>query len=156
MSYCSGSQDNRSHYSLFKSLVHKDAFGRCLVTFSVALEGFGAQVSDAVPLQVLRPGEGLPTSLLRADEAPVIVVFPEKHREESVWSVRGTTNGNYNFRLGQKANQVSIKPVSKCWSSSSLYDEESRSDLPFMSEQFGHAGEGPATAARVTYKRSLT
>lgn len=32
---------------------------------------------DAVALKVLGSGEGLPTALLRADKATVVVVFPE-------------------------------------------------------------------------------
>lgn len=46
-------------------------------TFCVALERLGAQVCDAVALQVLGSGEGLPTTLLCADEATVIVMFPD-------------------------------------------------------------------------------
>lgn len=43
----------------------------------MALERLGAQVCDAVALQVLGPGEGLPTALLRANETTVVVVFPD-------------------------------------------------------------------------------
>ena len=49
-------------------------------TFGVALEGLGAQVGDAVALEVLRPGEGLPTALLRTGEASVVVVLPGEER----------------------------------------------------------------------------
>lgn len=48
-----------------------------MCTFSVALERLGAQMSDAVALEVLGSGEGLPTTLLRADKATVVVVFPD-------------------------------------------------------------------------------
>ena len=49
-------------------------------TFGVALEGLGAQVGDAVALEVLRPGEGLPTALLRTGEASVVVMLPGEER----------------------------------------------------------------------------
>lgn len=68
----------------------------------MALEGFGAQMGDTVTLEVLCAGEGFPTTLLCADKATIIIMFP------------------------------------------------------FMSEQLRHAGEGPATALRVTDKRPLT
>lgn len=42
----------------------------------MALKGFGAQVGDSVALQVLGPGERLPTSLLWTNKATVIIVFP--------------------------------------------------------------------------------
>lgn len=51
-----------------------------LQTFSVTLEGFGPQVGDAVTLQVLRPGEGFPTTLLGADEATIVIVFSEERQ----------------------------------------------------------------------------
>lgn len=47
----------------------------------MALEGLRAQMSDPVTLQVLRPSEGLPTTFLCADEAPVIIMFPIKQTE---------------------------------------------------------------------------
>lgn len=46
-------------------------------TVYVALKGLGAQVGDAVALEVLCPGEGLATALLWAGEAPVVVMLPE-------------------------------------------------------------------------------
>lgn len=49
-------------------------------TFSVTLEGFGPQVGDAVTLQVFRPGEGFPTTLLGADEATIVIVFSEERQ----------------------------------------------------------------------------
>lgn len=45
-------------------------------TFHGTLERLGAQVGDAVALQMLRPGEGLAAALLLTDEAPVVLVFP--------------------------------------------------------------------------------
>ena len=45
-------------------------------TFGMALEGLGAQVGDAMALEVLRPSEGLPTALLLTGEASVVVVLP--------------------------------------------------------------------------------
>lgn len=54
-------------------------------TFSVTLEGFGPQVGDAVTLQVLRPGEGFPTTLLGADEATIVIVFSEENKVKVRW-----------------------------------------------------------------------
>lgn len=48
-------------------------------TFCVALEGLCAQMGDAVTLEVLRPGEGFPTTLHCTDKTTVIVVFPGEH-----------------------------------------------------------------------------
>lgn len=45
-------------------------------TFHRTGEGFGAQVGDAVALQVLGPGERLATALDGAGEAAVIVMLP--------------------------------------------------------------------------------
>ena len=61
----------------------------------MALEGLGAQMCDAVTLEVLRPGEGFPTTLLCADEATVIIMFPDKHREGDFGQsdIVGTTGG---------------------------------------------------------------
>lgn len=47
-------------------------------TFCVALKRLGTQVGDAVALEVLSPGERLPTPLLCTDKATVVVVLPEK------------------------------------------------------------------------------
>ena len=46
-------------------------------TFCMAVEGLGAQMGDTVTLEVLRPGEGLATALLRTDKATVIIMFPD-------------------------------------------------------------------------------
>lgn len=46
----------------------------------MALKRLRAQMSDAVPLQVLGPGEGLSTALLSADKATVIFMFPDRFR----------------------------------------------------------------------------
>lgn len=42
----------------------------------MALEGLGAQMGDAVTLEVLCPGEGFPTALFCTDKATVIIMFP--------------------------------------------------------------------------------
>lgn len=42
------------------------------------MEGFRAQMGDAVTLQVLCPCEGFPTTLLCTDKTTVIIVFPDK------------------------------------------------------------------------------
>ena len=49
----------------------------------MTLKGLGAQVRDAVTLQVLGTGEGLATALLRAGETPVIIVLPGEGEGES-------------------------------------------------------------------------
>lgn len=49
-------------------------------TFCMALEGFGAQMGDTVTLEVLCAGEGFPTTLLCADKATIIIMFPDKRR----------------------------------------------------------------------------
>lgn len=48
----------------------------------MALEGLGAQMGDTVTLEVLCPGEGLPTTFLCADETTVIIMFPIKERKK--------------------------------------------------------------------------
>lgn len=47
-----------------------------MCTFCVALERLGAQMCDAVTLEVLGSSKGFPTTLLRADKAAVVVMFP--------------------------------------------------------------------------------
>lgn len=42
------------------------------------MEGFRAQVGDAVTFQVLCPRKGFPTTLLCTDKTAVIIVFPDK------------------------------------------------------------------------------
>lgn len=50
----------------------------------MALEGFCTQMGDTVTFEVLGPGEGFPTTLLCADKASVIIVFPDKQRRTQV------------------------------------------------------------------------
>lgn len=85
----------------------------------MTLEGFGPQMGDAVTLQVLRPREGFPTTLLSADEAPIVIVFSEERRGQ----VAAGHSGTWSIRAAS---------------------------LPFVSEQFRHTCEGPATSVPVT------
>ena len=47
----------------------------------MALEWLGSQVGDAVALEVLCPGEGLPTALLWTSEAAVVVMLPRAQQD---------------------------------------------------------------------------
>lgn len=53
-----------------------------LCTICVALKRLGTQMGDAVALEVLGPGEGLPTPLLSTDKAAIIIMFPKKKNSQ--------------------------------------------------------------------------
>lgn len=92
----------------------------------MTLEGFGPEVGDAVTLQVLRPGEGFPTTLLGADEATVVIVFSKESGGQAV------------AFLNQNV------------------EEFRAASLPFVPEQFGHTGKGPAASVPVTDEGTLS
>lgn len=92
----------------------------------MTLEGFGPQVGDAVTLQVLRPGEGFPTTLLGADETTIVIVFSKESGGQAV------------AFLNQNV------------------EEFRAASLPFVPEQFGHTSKGPATSIPVTDEGTLS
>ena len=55
-----------------------------VLTFSMALEGLGAQMGDTMTLEVLCPGERFTTTLLCAHKATVIIMFPDEHRKGDI------------------------------------------------------------------------
>ena len=75
----------------------------------MTLEGFSTQVSDAVTLQVLRPGEGFPTTLLSADETTVIIMFSEERQGQAAACHSRTWRIGHLYRLCRRSFDILVK-----------------------------------------------
>lgn len=80
----------------------------------MALKGFGAQVGDAVALQVLSSGERLSTALLRTDKSTVIVMFPDKNHADSHYHFIRQGDGTALF-TSEEALTVCDGAAWTCW-----------------------------------------